>query len=122
MCFPSRAIRKPAFCNARTASRWLTPGIFGTLTADFDLPDLPFLHELLANEEIFANCVLDILQCLVFGSAFGPTTRQSRARHGNSLIALLQQDLIFHGCSLRDLSRIDHKLEQVAVWIAHVGA
>ena len=29
-CLPWRTIRNPAFSSARTASRWLTPGIFGT--------------------------------------------------------------------------------------------
>jgi len=29
MCFPCRNTRKPAFCRARTASRWLTPGSLG---------------------------------------------------------------------------------------------
>jgi hypothetical protein len=31
ICFPWRRIRKPAFSNALTASRWLTPGILGTI-------------------------------------------------------------------------------------------
>src|SRR2546423_330174 len=32
MCFPCRIISNPAFRKARTASRWLTPGIRGTAT------------------------------------------------------------------------------------------
>jgi hypothetical protein len=33
MCLAWRATRKPAFSRARTASRWLTPVIFGTIQA-----------------------------------------------------------------------------------------
>jgi hypothetical protein len=29
MCLLCRTMRKPAFCNALTASRWFIPGIFG---------------------------------------------------------------------------------------------
>jgi hypothetical protein len=49
MCLPCRTTPKPAFSRARTASRWLIPGSFGTSDSYVDFADLRAAHQLASD-------------------------------------------------------------------------
>src|SRR5436190_23636496 len=77
MCLPWRKMRKPAFSRARTASRWLTPGIFGTLHRDLHFTDILALDKIIDGSEVFTNGVLNICERFRFSCALRPAAWQT---------------------------------------------
>src|SRR5258706_6880132 len=89
MWLPWRATTKPAFCSARTASRWLTPAILTTAShRDFDFFYIVATKLLLHHRQILADGKLDVLNRLLLGFSLRPTARQPRDRYTVALISV----------------------------------
>src|SRR5947209_4425122 len=95
-CLLSLATRNPTFCSARTASRWLMPGIFGTSTGDLDLANIAVSQQVVANRQVLPDGVSNVGQGLILRLPLRPATGQSRTRNGEALVGLLQGDSVFH--------------------------
>ena len=99
MCLPWRAMRKPAFSSARTARRWLTPGILGTacLYGDLDLTD----YHASGTSRLPLPCTRgrasdDVGQGFLFRRPLGRTTRKAWNPDGESLFGLFKRYPAFH--------------------------
>src|SRR4051812_42294932 len=96
MCVLCRATRNPAFCKARTASRWLIPGSLGMLDGHFDPADPLILEEFRPHFEILADRLDDIRERLLFGRSLRAASRQARHGDAEAFFRLDQCDLIRH--------------------------
>ena len=98
MCLPWRAMRKPAFSSARTARRWLTPGILGTacLYGDLDLTDYHASGILDCHFHVLADGIRDVRQGFLFRRPLGRTTRKAWNPDGESLFGLFKRYPAFH--------------------------
>jgi len=96
ICLPWRMMRKSAFWSARTASRWLTPGIFGTSHRHRNFANVLAFDEVVYCGEVFANGVLNVFEGLGFCSPLRPATWKTRTRNAEAFLRLMNDDLVIH--------------------------
>src|SRR5437016_6662304 len=83
ICLPWRLTQNPTFCNARTASRWFTPGSLGILDLDFNLAYFGVLNELVERCQVFVDGLRYALESFVLRGALGMAAGKSG--NGNSV-------------------------------------
>ncbi len=70
--------------------------------------------------EIFTNGVPNILQCLFFSLAFGPTAWKARDGYADALISTIKNNGIFHA-QLPLLEKLPYYFSQASVTVKGLG-